>query len=206
MTLSPAINAGEPNPTGGLPTLDFAGNPRTIGSAPDLGALEALIPFLQITPSSIDFGKVSNGGTANQEITLSNDGFASVQVTAIEINDSDQITVDESAGANPCGSVPFTLAANESCTVVVNWTPITSGTLSASIDWTTDDSFNPILSITISGNVPGSSGCSLTCSDIGKSTTPIIFAFILLSLITFRLSKFYFESIIAKQNLIKYKR
>jgi hypothetical protein len=38
---APAIDAGTPSPPGGLGPADLLGNPRTVGAAPDIGAIEA---------------------------------------------------------------------------------------------------------------------------------------------------------------------
>lgn len=86
---------------------------------------------LTITPSSVNFGNVSVGTTETQPITMSATG-SSVTVSS-DASSSAQFVLN---GA----SLPFTIAAGQSLSFNVAFTPQTSGTVSGSLSFTSNAS------------------------------------------------------------------
>jgi hypothetical protein len=86
---------------------------------------------LTITPSSVNFGNVQVGTTETQPITMSATG-SSVTVSS-DASSSAQFVLN---GA----SLPFTIAAGQSLSFNVAFTPQTSGTVSGSLSFTSNAS------------------------------------------------------------------
>jgi len=161
---SPCIDSGTTSAPG-LPSVDFLGNPRTIGPEPDMGALESL-PNFSATPATHDFGPILLGQSASTIITLSNNGANVLNVTGMSLSDATDYSLDVNAGTNPCGSETPTINAGESCTVGVDFNPQSLGALPGTLTLTSDDPNNPSLVLAFTGtgstfNVSGS-GCSMS--------------------------------------------
>lgn len=169
---SHAIDAGVLNPPGGLPSPDYAGNPRPIGSSADLGALEAL-PLFQLSPNPVNFGTGSVGIPLSQEVLLSNQGTGSVMISGYNLSANGDFNLNELGGSNPCGPLPFILDGGDTCTVEVTWNPTGSGNFQATIEWFSDDPNNPNLVLTVTGNVNGSGNTvgGSGCAVIGDGNT-----------------------------------
>src|SRR5579859_3747944 len=74
---------------------------------------------LTATPSAIDFGTVSIGMSANQKVTISNAGSASVEITKLALTDA-AFTVDGQ------GKLPVTLEAGKNLDLNVHYNPTDS--------------------------------------------------------------------------------
>ena len=149
---SPAIDSGDLLAPG-LPTLDLAGNPRVQNGQVDMGAFEAQ-PALSVVPTEIDFGNLEVGEEERQTLTLSNTGSTGLTVTGFQLSDGVQFSVDPQGGANPCGPLPFTIEAGESCTVEVVFSPSDEGV------------FNSILTI----ESEGLEGIQVVLTGVGQSS------------------------------------
>jgi len=174
---SKAIDTGDsaaPN----LPTVDYAGNPRIIGPAPDMGALEAL-PDIDVTPTSLNFGTVATGEASTLILTITNNGAGVLEVASLTPNNA-AYTVDPTLGANPCGSLTPTLANGESCTVGVILESATEGTFNSTIAVDSNDPDEAQVAVPVTGVVGGiiisGSGCALT--DLAS---PSLSSFLVLS-------------------------
>jgi hypothetical protein len=138
-TLAPATSCTEqitftPSVTG----------PRTgtVAIATSLSSLPINVPLtgigiqshLVITPSVVSFGSIAVAASANQTVTLTNTGTASVNNLALTITGDYAITV-------PC---TFTiLAPNTSCTATITFTPTTLGQRNSTLTITSSDANSP---------------------------------------------------------------
>jgi len=161
---SKAIDAGDSNAPA-LPATDQAGNPRIIGSAPDLGALEAL-PGISVNPVTIDFGSVNLSDHKTVLITVTNTGAGLLDISNATLSDTVNYTLDITQGANPCGNLSGGLASGQSCTAAVIFNPTVNGTLNATLTLDSNDPQNPQFVVPLTGVGGGGklisgSGCSL---------------------------------------------
>ena len=128
------------------------------------GSNTADAPSLVATPSSLDFGSVSVGNSANQKISLANKGSDSVQISQLSLS-STAFRVDEEA------KLPVTLASGSSMSLVVHYSPTASSDSSAQLSVITSASSAPAATIKLHGK--GSNGSAeiigLTC-DAAKMT------------------------------------
>jgi hypothetical protein len=107
------------------PATDFFGNPRPEGGTTavfDPGAVEFIPPpfaVVKVSPTSLAFGSVLDGTTsAAQTLTVSNTGGAAF--TGINV----VVTAPFSRAGGTCGA---TLAAGNTCTINVTFTPTAPG-------------------------------------------------------------------------------
>jgi len=128
------------------------------------GSNTADAPSLVSTPSSLDFGSVSVGNSANQKISLANKGSDSVQISEFSLS-STAFSVD---GA---GKLPITLASGSSLNLTVHFSPNSGSDASDQLSVITSSSSTPAATIKLHGK--GSSGSAeisgLVC-DEGKVT------------------------------------
>ena len=92
----------------------------------------------KVTPALHNFGTVLVGNTKELNVTVENNGSATLNVTAAAISGSSTMTVDTGGGGSPCGTVPFAITAGGTCTVGVTFAPTASGGVSGSLNFTTD--------------------------------------------------------------------
>jgi hypothetical protein len=105
------------------PTLDFFGNQRKTNNAVDAGAVEFVagpaLAIASVTPTSLAFGNVaSTTNSATQTLTLHNTGTATL--TGITV----AVTAPFNQQGGTCGA---TLAAASTCTILVRFSPATTG-------------------------------------------------------------------------------
>jgi len=166
---SPCIDKGTAAAPG-LPSLDFNGNPRIIGSAPDMGAIESL-PDFSVSPTSHDFGKVAVHQSSSTVITLSNNGANVLNVTGMTLSDSTEYSLNFDGGNNPCGSATPVLDPGSSCTIEVIFNPQILGDFPGNLTITSDDPEHASQVVTLTGSgsslTLSGSGCSLDVSSSG---------------------------------------
>jgi len=93
---------------------------------------------LTINPASLDFGQVQIGASSSLSVQISNTGTAPISFTSIQPSGPYSVT-----GTCPASSA--TLAPTASCTEQVTFTPVSTGTLTGSIAFSTSASTTPIL-------------------------------------------------------------
>jgi hypothetical protein len=116
---SPAVDAGTAT---GAPIVDFEGDPRPQGTAPDIGADEMvpLVPNIVVTPESLDFGPVRVGvNSTPKTLTITNTGAGDLKITAIKFGGANANNFNKPT--DRCSKK--TLAPNASCTVSVRFKP-----------------------------------------------------------------------------------
>src|SRR5207237_7787573 len=112
---------------------------------------------VQVTcsPSSLKFGRVTRANTSSpQTVTLTNN-----QSTSLKVNG---ITSSGDYTAMPSGTVPCSgsIAANETCTFSVTFTPTTTGSIPGAVTVSTDAS-------------PGTQPIGLSGPGTGSVTSPV---------------------------------
>jgi len=154
-----------------LPTIDFAGNPRIIGPAPDMGALEAL-PDIDVSPTSLGFGNVGLHTKSTLILTIANKGAGILDVNSLELGDGVNYSLDPTLGPNPCGTLAPSLANGESCTLGVVFGPTVNGASSSTLTIASNDPDEAQVVVALSGNggvaLISGSGCSLEATSSGS--------------------------------------
>jgi hypothetical protein len=102
---------------------------------------------LTVSPASLNFGNVTTGTAASQNVTISNSGNASITIT--------QITATGTGYALGGGSsVPVTLAPSQSMTFGVQFSPAVAGSANGSITIVSNATNSPVLALSGSGVAP----------------------------------------------------
>ncbi|GIV60327.1 MAG: hypothetical protein KatS3mg043_1416 [Rhodothermaceae bacterium] len=109
----------------------FTGGEQSAGIAIPLEG-EGGFGRLTLSPEALDFGEVAVGDSVRQELTLANEGGASLTVFEVTLTGDD-------AGAFTVGSVPATLSPGESFPVEVVFAPGRLGEQVAELEVTSDD-------------------------------------------------------------------
>lgn len=110
---------------------------------------------LSVSPSALNFGSVNVGSTKTQSITMTATG-GSVTVNS-DHSSNGQFTVSGAA------SVPFTISAGQSMTFNVAFKPTTSGTVTGSLQVSSNAS-DPSVSVSLSGDGGTSTAGQLSIS------------------------------------------
>jgi len=117
------------------------------GSSPVVVNLSAMVvsstPQLSVSPSSIDFGSVSDGLKSNTSLVLSNLGSANLTVS--------MITISGAEFAISGISTPATISAGQSVTAVVAFSPTAVGGTTGNVSITSNDPVNPTVNVPLSG-------------------------------------------------------
>jgi len=131
-----------------------------------------LEPDIEATPNPVNFGNVVIGGTAIQSITVSNVGWAALNITNVTLPGAPfSIITDNCSGQ--------TVPAHSSCTIDVQFAPGAAGSYTDSITITSNDPDEPnyvvnLLGNGVTGGVPDFSlACAPSSLDIpqGESDT-----------------------------------
>src|SRR5437879_4343663 len=111
-------------------------------------------PVVQFSPSSLGFSNQTVGTTsAAQAVTLSNIGSATLTISSIAVTGTNS---GDFGQTNNCGT---SVAAGAQCTINVTFTPTASGTRTAALDITDNESGSPqAASLTGTGEAAGGSG------------------------------------------------
>jgi hypothetical protein len=108
---------------------------------------------ITVSPLLLDYGSVPIGSKGNQTATVRNDGSAALVLGAVWLAglDPDQFLVV--AAANLCAG--RTLAAGESCTVLVRFKPKTPGFKTAKLRIPSNDPDEAAVKVTLNGTASG---------------------------------------------------
>lgn len=117
---------------------------------------------LSASPSSLSFATVNMGTIATQTVTLTNTGNSAVSIS--------QVSVSGSSFSAAGITVPLSLAAGQSTSFSVVFTPNTTGTLSGTITITSNASNSPT-TINVSGSGASSAPSSVTLNWTPSTTT-----------------------------------
>jgi hypothetical protein len=97
---------------------------------------------LTVSPSSLAFGSVLIGSSANQTITLSNSSSAAVTVS--------KIATTGTGFSQSAPALPLTLAPGKTASVAVTFAPATAGSASGSVQ-VTSNATNPAVAVALTG-------------------------------------------------------
>jgi len=101
-------------------------------------------PDITLAPSTVDFGEVMVGQTAEQIVTLSN--YSTAELALFEISIASGVDFSQT---NDC---PATLPAAEACQIKVSFTPTLDGALSDAVTVLSDDPDQPSVSLVLLGS------------------------------------------------------
>lgn len=151
---------------------DNSGNlSGAVQTIPLTGIATPAAPLLNISPTALVFASQSVGSTSgSQTVTLVNQGSATLNISAIAITGSDAGNFKiVPAGSSPC-PLSGTLASAASCTVTINFAPLTSGTKNASLSLADNAAGSPqMVSLTGTGVAPA---ITLSVSSLSFGSQP----------------------------------
>jgi hypothetical protein len=146
--------------------LTFAGTDGTTSSAtvPLTANGMSAQPQLTVTPASVNFGKVTTATTASTPVTLANTGGADLTISVMTLT----------GGTFGISGVttPKTIAAGQSATLNVSYSPTATNSDTGNISITSNDPANPTTVIALSGT--GSSTAvapTITTQPVSKTVT-----------------------------------
>jgi hypothetical protein len=146
--------------------------PGTLALATSASALPLTIPLtgtgaqshLQVTPSTLNFGSIALGASANLTLTLANTGTAPLSNLTLGISGDYALTV-------PCALT--TLAPGASCSATITFVPTSIGPRNSALTITSSDSTSP-LTIPLTGAGVGNGSFTLTVDGGTTSSASVI--------------------------------
>jgi hypothetical protein len=132
------------------------------------GTSVVLIPDISVSPASYDFGNTLQGSSSPPlVITIANSGNGTLDVSSITISDTDNYTLANDTGSAPCGDIPFSVAAGDSCMITVTFNPQSTGEKDTLLQINSNDPDQGIITLPLSGT--GTGGTDIP--DIAVSPT-----------------------------------
>jgi len=135
------------------------------GSSPVVVSLSATAvsptPQLSVSPTSIEFGSVSDGLKNNTSLVLSNLGSANLTIS--------MITISGAEFAISGISTPATISAGQSVTAVVAFSPTAAGGATGNVSVTSNDPVNPTMNVPLSGTGSTTASGQLSASPASLS-------------------------------------
>jgi hypothetical protein len=127
-------------------------------------------PMISVSPTSKDYGNVQVGNSSSQVFTISNGGTADLVVSAMNLSDTVNFSLDTTAAGDPnaCGSATPTIAASDNCTVSVAFSPTLVAAFSETFSIASNDAGNPTLNVSLGGT-----GVAVPTPTISVSPTSI---------------------------------
>ena len=107
-------------------------------------------PDITVSPASHTFG-VTGGVAVPLEVTVSNTGAATLNISGMPLSDTTNYALDVNGGSNHCGSTTPTIAPGGRCTVTVAFAPASTGTKTATLTINSDDLDMPSVSVSLTG-------------------------------------------------------
>jgi hypothetical protein len=109
-------------------------------------------PDIRVAPMNHDFLSVVVGASSPPlEVTISNEGNATLSVSDISLASGTDYSLDLNAGSNPCVDAVPSLLAGENCTVEVTFSPLAWGTANDTLSISSDDADEPVVNVVLSG-------------------------------------------------------
>ncbi|RMF62199.1 MAG: choice-of-anchor D domain-containing protein, partial [Calditrichaeota bacterium] len=104
------------------------------------------VPDIAVNPTAVDFGATLLNSTASQSVVIHNEGTVDLQINSIALGGANagEFSVDNSG--------PATIAAGESLTVAINFTPTSEGAKSASLAISSNDPDEAALNVALQGS------------------------------------------------------
>lgn len=110
-------------------------------------------PAIRLSPATVPFGSVLLGQFANQNLTIFNDGTATLTVNGFSGLPSDGFTINSAPG------VPFNIAGGGSQVISLRFTPASTGAHGATLHVTSNDSSHPDVTAGLTGTGTSNGSC-----------------------------------------------
>ncbi|MBU1899175.1 choice-of-anchor D domain-containing protein, partial [Myxococcota bacterium] len=114
-------------------------------------------PELRLRPSTLDFGAVDAGEEATREVTLSNSGVATLHISKMLINGSQDFRGLHEGAALEDVAYPLEIASGESRAVTLIYAPNATGADEGELQIESDDPHAPITKLPLTAN--GAEAC-----------------------------------------------
>lgn len=137
-------------------------------------------PAVQISPlTNFDFGMITEGNMASPlEILITNIGTTRLDVSSIALSDATNFQLNTMTGTKPCGTLSPVLLKGESCTIEIAFQAVQTGTLTATIDITSNDPNSP-KQLTLTGtSEPVDISLNVTINQVELAACPQVTAFV----------------------------
>jgi len=172
----PSFSAGSDPSSVAVGDFNGDGAPDLIVANPKSNTVSVLInsPVIKLSPGSLKFG-VRGVGTQSpaMNVTLANSGGAPLKVTSIRLDGKNS---RDFAQTSTCPLTPFSLAAYQTCTLNLTFTPSAKGIRKASLS-VTDNALGSPHSVALTGGDPTASttwtGGAGNWSDVSKWTNGV---------------------------------
>ncbi|MEM6325603.1 MAG: choice-of-anchor D domain-containing protein [Bacteroidota bacterium] len=128
------------------------------------------MPEINVTPSSIDFGTVTTGQSAQRTVTITNEGDGDLTIAGIElpVSDNDFAVID--------GGAPGTVEPGASRVIVLVFSPSNAVSFSTTLTITSDDADEGTVDVPLSGTgedpVIGACDYTFAANAKGSLTVP----------------------------------
>jgi PGF-pre-PGF domain-containing protein len=121
-------------------------DPNESTATVDLLGTGAGVPEIAVDPATVEFGTVTIGDSASEDVTVTNTGNANLTITAVSLGGPDAGAFDA-----PSLDEPITLAPGESVTEAVTFGPTSAGEKTATLSIESDDPAQQTTEIALSG-------------------------------------------------------
>lgn len=112
------------------------------------------ITGIEVSPTSHNFGLVEQGKVSTPVVvTIANVGGDNLNISALSQNSAFSISFElaTTLGIDACGTVPFSIAAGDSCDIRVLFKPVATGNVIAQLSIQSGDPVQPSLPLTFRG-------------------------------------------------------
>jgi len=151
---------------------DSSGNVSSaVQTIPLTGNATPAAPILNVSPTALVFASQAIGSTSgNQTVTLSNQGSAALNISSIAVAGSSASSFAIiPVGSSPCPS-SGTVPAAATCTVTINFTPLSTGTKNASLSLSDNAAASP-QTVSLTGTAVGPT-IGLSASSLNFGSQP----------------------------------
>lgn len=108
-------------------------------------------PLISATPIHYSFGEVTLGDPQTQTFTITNTGTKELIISEVTLEDNKNFYLDENAGSSPCSTIASTIQIDNSCSIMVTFTPKSQGTFTTNLIIVSDDPDTQQLRIPLNG-------------------------------------------------------
>jgi hypothetical protein len=155
---------------------DYSGNESTFSTEESTTVAATPVPDILVTDSvapsddlQLPFGSVTQGSSADQTVTVTNDGNADLVISSVAQNDP--LGSPFSVQGDTCTGQ--TLAPAASCSITVRFAPVTTGTQSDTFDIGSNDPDEGFVSVSVSGSGTSAPTPDITVTDSVAPTTDL---------------------------------
>lgn len=107
-------------------------------------AVRPSAPVISVTPESLVFDPVQEGGSGESQISITNTGNAVLNISSVEFSEA-------GSPFSVIGPVPQAVEEGESCSIAVRFSPDSPGMYSTTLIIKSDSAYTPELAVPVSG-------------------------------------------------------